>query len=365
MTGTGADGAFIDELTGLPGLLPLRQHLERIVGASPVSGSRPALILVDLDHFRWVDQTYGRAVSDRILGVIGSRLKSLVAEGGQAYRSGNDEFTLLLGNTTTFEALDEARRVLKAVSSPLEGVDPTVTASAAVVMLGHRDRADGIMRDADVTMYRAKVEGGDRVDIYNWELDNWAVARKKEVERLAHEVEELRMQIQLLNKTTTIDPETGMPNGLAFDADHQQLHARRSRSSEPYSILLTGIDHVDDSNRALRVPGGSRVINQVGQTIASTIRLSDRAYRLDENQFAVLLQGTDQRQAIAAAERVRSTVEQLELGHPADPAHRVTLTIVALEAGFRHSSTAEVLADVASLFQAARQTVTNQVVWPH
>lgn len=362
-----ADPLLLDGLTGLPGLLPLRQRLEHLIAVAPPSGSRPGLILVDLDRFKQMEGSCGRAGTDRVLAVTAERLGAMVADSGTAYRSGDDEFVVILDATTTFEALDEARRVLKLVSAPIEldEATVTVTACAAVVMLGHRDRADGVIRDADVTMYRAKVEGGDRVDIFNWELDSWAVARKKDVARMAREVEELRMQVQLLHKSTTIDPETGMPNGMAFDADHVQLHARRSRSGEPYSILLASIDHAGEVDQGSRPAGFSRVINLVGQSISETIRLSDRAYRVGANQFAVLLQGTDQRQAIAAAERVRSRVEKLELAHPVDPARTVTITVVAIEAGFRHSSTADVVTDVKEMAQSASGNVTNQVVWPH
>jgi diguanylate cyclase (GGDEF)-like protein len=355
-----------DGLTGLGDLLGLKERLEWMVSVAPPSGPRPALLLLDLDGFGRIHQGYGGPVADRVLAVTGTRLKELVADYGYVFRTGGDEFAVLLDSTSPVEAVDSGAQILTTIREPIEneGSYISVTASAAVVMLGNRHRADGVLRDADTTMYRAKVEGGNRVDVYNWDLDDWTAARKKDVESLTREVEELRLQNQVLTEAMTVDPQTGMPNGLAFDADHSQLHARRSRSQEPYCILLVAVDHFDPVD-GVRLPGGLRVLKTVGHTIRDTLRLSDRAYRSEESMFSALLQGTDLRKAVAAGERIRERVQKLALEHPADPSEHVTVTVGVIEAGFRHSNTKEVLAEVTDLLRDNKDSVKNRTIWPH
>ena len=75
-----ADPLLLDGLTGLPGLLPLRQRLEHLIAVAPPSGSRPGLILVDLDRFKQMEGSCGRAGTDRVLAVTAERLGAMVAD---------------------------------------------------------------------------------------------------------------------------------------------------------------------------------------------------------------------------------------------------------------------------------------------
>src|SRR6185437_6192884 len=130
------------------------------------------------------------------------------------YRTGGDEFVALLDSIQMIDCVGAAQRLQAELSQPVQAGPSTipVTVSVAVVMLGHRHRVDELLRDADVTMYRAKTEGGNRVDLYNWDLDSWSTARKKETERLEREVEDLRRKNRFLSEALTTDLVTGMPN---------------------------------------------------------------------------------------------------------------------------------------------------------
>jgi diguanylate cyclase (GGDEF)-like protein len=355
-----------DDLTELGSLITLREHLERIVDQYPPFGPRPALLFVDLDGFAQINSMFGRPTGDQVLVVIASRLRRLAPNDNALYRTGGDEFAILLDPTAMIDAVAWAGEVQSDINQPIEieGSRLRISACVAVVMLGHRDRVDGLLRDADVTMYRAKAEGRSRVDVYNWELDSWATARKRDAERLAREVDELRQQNQLLTEAMTLDPVSGMPNALAFEADHHQLHARRKRSGEPYAVIRSRIDDLEHLQQHFRSPAGAEVLMSVAHAIRDTVRQSDRVYLIDDGDFAVLLQGSGIQQAIVAAQRIRSKVKNLADEHPALCSQPLTVSMAVIEAGFRHSDTDHVLLELNDLLLTALSTANGTIRWP-
>jgi diguanylate cyclase (GGDEF)-like protein len=355
-----------DDLTDLGSLLSLREHLEPILDQYQPFGARPALLLMDLDGFRRINSAHGRSRGDQVLVDTAARLRTLVPGADATYRTGGDEFVALLDPTSMIDAVAWAGRIHAALGQPIEvdGLSISVRASIAVVMLGQRRRIDGLLRDADVTMYRAKAEGGNRVDVYNWELDSWSTARKREVENLAKEVEELRLQNRVLAEAMTLDLDTGLPNALAFEADHSQLDAWRHRSGETYAMLRARVDDLDTAQQHFRSPEGTKALTSLAKAIRDTVRQSDRAYVLDRGDYAVLLTGSGVKQAVAAAERILSRVDNLAIQHPADPCRRLTVTVAAIEAGFRHSDTSAMLAEVNELLRKGAGIEGVKIIWP-
>jgi GGDEF domain-containing protein len=211
-------------------------------------------------------------------------------------------------------------------------------------MLGYRHRVDGLLRDADVTMYRAKAEGGNRVDIYNWELDGWSTARKRNAERLEKEVGELRMQNRMLADALTHDLATGMPNSLAFEADHLQLEAGRKRSGDVYAILRICVSLGTDAVAQTRTA--------VAHAVRATVRQADRAYILESSDLAVLLPGSGTKHALALAQRIGSRLEKLAAERGACGKPPFTFTMTAIEAGFRHPDAESVLRELDDLVRA-------------
>jgi diguanylate cyclase (GGDEF)-like protein len=356
-----------DDLTDLGSLLFLREHLQRLVDQYQPFGARPALMLIDIDGFGRINASYGRAVADQVLVITASRLRRLVPDANATYRTGGDEFVALLHWTPMIDAVAMATEIQSVLSQPVDVGQSfiPISVSVAVVMLGHRHRVDGLLRDADVTMYRAKTEGGNRVDVYNWEIDSWSTARRRETERLQSEVEKLRMQNRMLAEAMTVDVATGMPNALAFEADHLQLSAWRKRSGEPYSVLRICVKGIDDAGNAFRSQEGGKSLAAVAHAIRDKVRQADRAYVLGEGEFAVLLRGSATKQALIAAERIRSAVDNLAAPHPANPAENVGIIIAAIEAGFRHSDINDVVQEVDEVLRRAVVSGGATIVWPH
>jgi diguanylate cyclase (GGDEF)-like protein len=356
----------VDDLTKLGGRLNLRDGLDRAAAEASAGLSRPALLVVDIDGFKSVNEAFGNQAGDEVLRVSASRLLSALSPGSAAFRSGGDEFMVVLHDITAGAAESEAERLLRMISEPVDtgGASVGVSGSIAVVMFGER-HPDAVLHAADLTMYRAKTSGGARVEMYSAELDDWARLRKHDVDSLAREVDELRLENQRLTQAVMIDAGTGLPNEVAFDADHLQLHARRSRSSDRYALLLVDIDHFHDYNERFRHSGGHLALRAVAQTIKGNVRQGDRAYRYGGDQFAVLLPGADLREAVVAAERIRARIEELAIEHPGTPAGVLTVTVGVLEAGFRHPGTKDVVAEVNSVLLDGKHKGRNRIVWPH
>ena len=356
-----------DDLTGLGNRFGMKDRLDREVAGTLLSGPRAALLLLDLDEFRDINEGHGPNVGDAVLKVIGGRLVDQLSPHETVYRSGGDEFGVLVDRTTPEEAVAFAGALLRSITAPMDaaGVSVRVTASIGVVMLGHRDRSDAVLRDADLAMHRAKTEGGNRVDIYSGELDYWALLRKRELDGLAREVEELRLEKQALTEAIMVDPGCGLPNAAAFDADHLQAHARRIRSEERYAILLVDIDGFRAYNEHAPAAIANQTLRFVAQTIKANVRQGDRAYRYGWQEFMVLLPGADLRDAVVAAERIRSKVASLDIEHPTNPSGLLTVTIGVIEAGFRHQTAKDVVVEVTDLLLQGKQAGRNRIVWPH
>ncbi len=155
--------AYHDPLTGLPNRLLFSDRLGLAIAEARRRGSSLALVMLDVDRFKDVNDTHGHEVGDRVLQVAGERLSSLVRETDTVARIGGDEFCLLLpGLARAEDAVTAARKILTgfAESIAFDGVRLEVTASLGVAMFPvDGEDETSLMRSADRAMYRAKRAG--------------------------------------------------------------------------------------------------------------------------------------------------------------------------------------------------------------
>ncbi len=156
--------ALHDPLTGLPNRLLLQQRLEHAAQRAQRSHTNAAVLFVDLDRFKRVNDTHGHRVGDDLLCRIAERLARLVRPGDTLARFSGDEFVFLCEDLTSaadVEAL--AQRVDDAFIEPfiLDGTELTVTASVGMAFAGPgEDVSDQLVVHADIAMYQAKRKGG-------------------------------------------------------------------------------------------------------------------------------------------------------------------------------------------------------------
>ncbi len=156
-------GALHDELTSLAKRTLLNQRISNALARSRRIGNTFAIIYVDLDHFKRINDTHGHHVGDAVLVAVSDRLKSAVREYDTVARLGGDEFAILLDTLDDVaEAETVARRVLSSLAPPVRVAeqDLAVTASMGIsVFPAGGGAADELLRSADRAMYRAKRAG--------------------------------------------------------------------------------------------------------------------------------------------------------------------------------------------------------------
>lgn len=162
-----------DALTGLPNRITLVQHLEKSMAVAAESGTELALLLLDLDHFKRVNDSLGHSVGDELLLLVCERLLDWIQRGDLVARLGGDEFVVVVGDLDP--GADLAARIdgLLDALGPVDvrGYQVAVTASIGVAVFP-RDGAtpSQLLKNADAAMYRAKTEGRDHVKWFSLEM---------------------------------------------------------------------------------------------------------------------------------------------------------------------------------------------------
>lgn len=160
--------AFHDPLTGLPNRALLLDRLGNALDRSKRSPRITALMFIDLDDFKDVNDTLGHEAGDQLLCEVGRRLSSLVRAGDTVARLGGDEFIVLAdGLEAAGEAAAIAQRINNLLANPIivRGTELSVTASIGIAFDSDHE-PDRLLREADNALYRAKAAGKSRFEVY-------------------------------------------------------------------------------------------------------------------------------------------------------------------------------------------------------
>lgn len=171
-----------DDLTQLPNRRAVRSWLsDGLAHHQPM-----ALMLLDLDGFKEINDALGHTVGDTVLKMVAIRMREAVGTRARIARMGGDEFALVLSNTDEIELVETARGVLVELAKPIviEGIEISPSGSIGVTVAAATDAGDGeVLRRADVAMYQAKTSGLG-VALYDGELDEFSRSRLQLAEEL-------------------------------------------------------------------------------------------------------------------------------------------------------------------------------------
>jgi diguanylate cyclase (GGDEF)-like protein len=248
-----------DSLTGLPNRAFLCRRLERELAALDTSGRVLTLMILDLDGFKEVNDTFGHSTGDQVLVQVARRVVGSVRHIDAVARLGGDEFAVLIAPTPGDRGATLARRVLAALELPVTVKSTTVTVSASIGIataeLG--ETADELLRNADLAMYSAKAAGGNASALYKPSMHS-AIAERVRVEtglRTAWLTGDLLVHYQ---------PIVDLANGRMVSAEALARWKHPDGDVIPPAVFIPMAERT-----GLIIPIGARVLNEACQQLAS------------------------------------------------------------------------------------------------
>src|SRR5215218_9610105 len=173
--------AFYDPLTELPNRALFMDRLEHTLTRSNRRESSVAVMFVDLDNFKVINDSLGHEAGDQLLKVVAERLESYLRPEDTAARLGGDEFTILVEDIASVgEGVQIAERIAEVLAPPftLEEQEVFITASIGIALnISTQERAEDTLRHADLAMYRAKHKGKAQYEVFESSMHNEALRR--------------------------------------------------------------------------------------------------------------------------------------------------------------------------------------------
>lgn len=298
--------AHHDPLTDLPNRTLFAERLAEAVSFGLERRERVALMLVDLDRFKEVNDALGHPAGDALLRAAAGRLRRLAPAGALVARLGGDEFAVLLPRAgEPPEVAASARRIAAAMAEPF-ALDGRIVRSGATIGIAlapeHARSSEGLLQHADLALYRAKAEGRGRTRLYDPEIGR-ALAEARELEADLHEAlgrDELRLVYQ---------PRVAIPSGRVVGAEAllRWHHPRRGLVTPGSFVPLA-------EERGLIVPIGARVLDQAVAQAARWVARGRGPARISVNLSPVQFRDDDVAALVARVlARHRLPPEHLEL----------------------------------------------------
>ncbi|HVL88877.1 MAG TPA: EAL domain-containing protein [Actinomycetota bacterium] len=218
--------AYHDPLTSLANRSLFLDRLRHALARRRTAHREVAVIFVDLDDFKTVNDSLGHAAGDQLLCGVADRLRGICRPADTVARLGGDEFAILLEESTPVETIAVAERLIDELETPFELAHKEiyVRASVGIASHGHAGDAESLMRNADAAMYQAKSHGKGRFELYDPSMQKAALNRLEMKGRLQRAVE--RDEIEIFYQPT-IALATGNIHGAEALVRWRQPGSRR------------------------------------------------------------------------------------------------------------------------------------------
>ncbi len=226
-----------DDLTGLPNRRMMERELSRILARGADEEGHVALLFLDLDRFKLVNDTLGHGRGDDLLIEVARRLQAHVRPSDLVTRIGGDEFMIIMDHVTSAsQALDLANRLRLCLKDPfvLNGIEFYTTASVGLALAAESEAhptAETLVRDADTAMYQAKEGGRDKVAVFDQSMRDEVSERVK----LEHD---LRSAIALKQLHLVYQPIVRLPRGPSVGLEALVRWAHPTRGVLPPSQFI-------------------------------------------------------------------------------------------------------------------------------
>jgi diguanylate cyclase (GGDEF)-like protein/PAS domain S-box-containing protein len=173
--------AFHDQLSDLPNRALFMECLKRALERAKRHGNVVAVLFLDLDNFKVINDSLGHQTGDQLLVEVAKRLQACLRPADTAARLGGDEFTILLEDIADVrEAIGVAQRIEEKLEAPIRVARRELFATASIgiaLSTAGQDKADSLVGNADLAMYRAKMNGKARYELFDPSMNDWAMER--------------------------------------------------------------------------------------------------------------------------------------------------------------------------------------------
>jgi diguanylate cyclase (GGDEF)-like protein len=309
--------ALHDPLTGLPNRALFMDRLRVALDRCRRSGTSVAVLFLDVDDFKQVNDSLGHSAGDRVLVGLADRLRSLLRPMDTVCRYGGDEFTLLFEDLVNErEVVLIAERINQAAALPiaLEGGQARVTVSTGVAVVADPDiAADTVIREADAAMYRAKRSGSSRFELFDEGSSRRANARLDLEEALRAALERSELSVAYQPQVSLADP--SQVTGL--EALVRWHHPQRGLLEPEQFIPLA-------EETGLIIPLGHHVLRQVlhrlpqwrAQAPKLTVSVNLSSRQLEDAGLISVLAGALHAAAVPPRALCLEFAESAVAGHP-------------------------------------------------
>ena len=274
-----------DFLTGLPNRSLLTDRLAQSIALAQRHGKRVALMFLDLDHFKHVNDSLGHAVGDQLLQSAAKRLQACVRNSDTVSRQGGDEFVVLLAEVEAVsDAALAAQKLIEAMAAPhlIGGHQLHVTLSIGISLYPDDGKdVETVLRNADTAMYHAKKRGRNNYQAFTPDMNAHAAARRSIEEALRHALEQRAL---VLHYQPKVNLETGSITGV-----EALLRLRQADRSLVYPTQFVSI--AEDCGMIL--PIGNWVLREACRQAAGWLRAGFDMGQIAVNVSAVEFHGRD------------------------------------------------------------------------
>ena len=185
--------AYYDSLTKLPNRVSLLEHLKTAIGRAKRKNNIVAVLFIDIDRFKTVNDSLGHAAGDQLIIHVANRLKACLRDEDSINRFGGDEFVAILQDITDLSYINHVtERMLSCFNAPIHIESTEIFSSVCVGVALYPDdddNGDNLLKYADAAMYHAKEQGGNNYQFYNEELTKQIQKRLNLETRLRHALE--------------------------------------------------------------------------------------------------------------------------------------------------------------------------------
>jgi diguanylate cyclase len=317
--------ARTDALTKLANRRAFDDEMAHCVARLDADNQPSCLMLLDIDHFKHFNDTYGHQAGDEILRGVAKALLASVTGTEIVCRYGGEEFAVILQGCDINNARATAEKARRAIGDTVfeyEGMDLRVTASAGLAQLQHEETASQVIQRSDEALYTAKREGRDRGYWHDGVTTHPLTARSAAQEQASSKASDEREATQANWESTREshwEAAPGLSRREVFVADVDRRIAESKRSGTPLSVLLVAIDNFASLCDEYGEKASEVAEKATAQVLRACMRDMDHLSQFEDEVFAVLLPGSCLTGTGHAAERIRQAIERCRLplhGHP-------------------------------------------------